>query len=247
MKKIGLILAFVLAFSFRAQADICYDVEPQEASKAVEIIQGQENIYIYCSICSDAKPKIIPVKDVKKSNPVYVNGQALDLAHTYYKRGHKFINLGIASGCIHDGEYEIRAELSDLVAVHHSKEIDKDQAKNQARNIYNQCVLKAQKAEAITTTAMVEQDIKINDCLSVAIKKEIEKGFEPEQQTKMVEYLEQTRKSILEFYAGLYAQNKYCYGACGTITNILPYIDENKILMDMLEDLLYLNISKNGY
>ena len=36
------------------------------------------------------------------------------MAHTYYKQDNKFINLGVASGCIKAGEYDIPAELENL-------------------------------------------------------------------------------------------------------------------------------------
>ena len=55
------------------------------------------------------------------------------------------------------------------------------------------------------------------------------------------------RKNTIGFYDGIYAENRYCEGSCGTITNIIPYSDENKMLSELLEHLLYLNITKNGY
>ena len=93
---------------------------------------------------------------------------------------------------------------------------------------------------------MIRQNTEINDCLENAIKAEIKKGFNAEQQEKMLEYMEQIREAALKFYFEVYTENKYCYGGC-SMTNILPYSDEGKILMDILERLIYLNISKNGY
>ncbi len=114
MKILTLILGLICLFITDAIADICYDVDTKVAQKAVDILQKQKEIYDYCSICPDASPQIIPVDNVQNSNPVYVHDIALDLAHTYYKDGNKFVNLGVASGCIKAGEYNISAELDSF-------------------------------------------------------------------------------------------------------------------------------------
>ena len=247
MKKFALILGSCLTFNTTAWADVCYDVNDEVAANAVDIIQTQKEIYQYCSICPEAKPETISVSDVKKGSPVYVNGIALDLAHTYYKQDNKFVNLGVASGCIKSGEYNITPELDSLPSIHHTKEDGREQAKIQAQDIFKKCVAKAELKDNATTADMVQQNIKINDCLEYAIKQEIEKGFVFDEQTKILEYVRQIRKSAWKFYFGVYAENKYCHGGCGSISNILPYADEYTILMNMLEKLIYLNIAKNGY
>ena len=247
MKQIVLILGLVWSLSTNAWADICYEVNEKVAQKAVDIIQRQKEIYDYCSICPDANPQIIPVDNVQNSNPVYVHGIALDLAHTYYKDGNKFVNLGVASECIKAGEYNISAELDSLPSINHTKEDNREQAKIQAQDIFKKCVAEAELRDNATTEDMVQQNIKINDCLEYAIKQEIEKGFVSDEQTKMLEYVRQIRKSARKFYFGVYAENKYCHGGCGSMSNILPYTDEYTILMNMLEKLIYLNIAKNGY
>lgn len=247
MKKFGLIFGVFLSLSANARADICYDVNDKVANSAVNIIKAQKEIYQYCSICSDVNPQIIPVDNVQNSNPVYVHGIALDLAHTYYKKDDKFVNLGVASGCIKAGEYNITAELESLPNIHRTKENDREQAKINTQDIFEKCVAEAELKDNATTADMIQQNIKINDCLENAIKQEIEKGFDAEQQDKMIEYLHQIRENIRKFYSGIYAENKYCYGGCGSMSSILPYVDENKILMELLEQVIYLNIEKNGY
>ena len=109
MKKFILILAVLFVCGNGARADICYDIDEQISAKAVKIIQQQREIYEYCSLCDETKPLIIPVQNVVKGSPVSVNNKELDLAHTYYKNNGKFINLGVASGCIKAGEYNIAA------------------------------------------------------------------------------------------------------------------------------------------
>lgn len=247
MKKIVLILELILSLCANAWADICYDVNDKVANSAVNLIKAQKEIYDYCSICPDANPQIIPVDNIKNGNPVYVHGIALDLAHTYYRKDDKYVNLGVASGCIKVGEYNITAELESLPNIHRTKENDKEQAKIHAQDIFEKCVSEAELKDNATTEDMVQQNIKINDCLESAIKQEIEKGFVTDEQAKILEYVGQIRRATLGFYFGVYAENKYCYGECGSMSNVLPYTDEYTILMNMLEKLIYLNIAKNGY
>ncbi|MBR3662617.1 MAG: hypothetical protein IKN67_05000 [Alphaproteobacteria bacterium] len=114
MRRLFLILGLILSISTNARADICYDVDKKIAEKAADIIRMQKEIYEYCSICLDVKPKIIKVDKVQTNRTIYVNDNAIDLAHTYYKQDNKFINLGVASGCIKAGEYDIPAELENL-------------------------------------------------------------------------------------------------------------------------------------
>ena len=247
MKKFFLILGLLLVLCTNSWADICYKVNDKVATNAVAIIQTQKEIYQYCSICPDAESEIITVKNIQKSNTVYVDGIALDLAHTYYKKDNKFINLGVTSGCIKAGDYDIPAELDNVPNIHHTQKSNRKQAKKQSQEIYEKCVDKAQIKENATTSDMIKQNIKINDCLVSVIKSEIENGFNPEKQKEMIETFNQIRKSVWKFYYDIYAENKYCYGTCGTIANVLPYADEGKILMEMLEKSIYLNLSKNGY
>lgn len=247
MRKLFLFLGIMQAFISVAQADVCYDVNREAAAKAVKILKSQKEIYKYCSICNDASSQKIPINSITADEHVYVNGKALDLAHTYYKKDGKYINLGIASGCIKSGEYGISKELTDLPVIHKTKEINRRQAEKQAQKIFEECSLLFRNKEAVSTADMVKQNINVNNCLADAVKKEIKQGFEPEQQAQMFEYLQEIRQGIFSFYAGIYADNKYCYGSCGTITNLLPYGDEYNILIKMLESLLFLNIEKNGY
>lgn len=230
-----------------AYADVCYDVKQEVADKAAEIIKQQKILYDYCSICSDSKPQEITVKEVQNTNPVKINKKPVDLAHMYYKNGNKYINLGIKVGCIKDGDYYISSELDDLPEIHHTKESDKIKAKYQAEEIFNKCVDTAKNMKYETTLDMINQNTKINDCLEEAINNEIKRGFELKQQEKINNYVKQLREATYNFYYGIYAENKYCYGSCGTITTLLPHVDEGNALTELLESLLYLNIAKNGY
>ena len=152
MKKFILILVLFLSLGANAWADVCYDINETVAKKAVNIIKTQKEIYQYCSICPNTESKTIDVRDVEKNNPIYVNSIALDLAHTYYKQDNKFINLGIASGCIEAGEYNIAAELDALPTIYRTKENDKEQARVQTQGIFEKCVNDAKINDNITTS-----------------------------------------------------------------------------------------------
>lgn len=245
MKKVLLIM--LCGFSFNAYADICYDVNKEVAAKAVDIIKTQTEIYKYCSICEDTKPQEITVQSVKADKSVYVNDEAIDLAHTYYKEGDKYVNLGIASGCIKDGEYNIAAKLDNLPENKLSNKDYKLQAQQQAQDIFDKCVNSVAEEKSVTTADMIQNNIKINDCISSAIENEIKQGFNEQQQISMLKYLGQVREGVLNFYSEIYGANKYCYGQCGSMSNLLPYSDESIVLRAMLERLLYLNLAKNGY
>ena len=247
MKKLAVIFTLTLLFSFNVYADVCVDVSEYIATKAVNILKKQKEIYDYCSICEDAKPQTISIKNIAQGKKVYVNGAVIDLAHTYFKQDNKYINLGIASGCIKDGQYGIAAQLDNLTEFHHTKEAYKEQAEQQAKAVFDKCINKLENNKYKTTQDMIERNIAINNCLVDAIKQEIQNGFNPQQQIQVLKNFEQARKSIWTFYNDIYAANKYCYGQCGSITSLLPYSDEGYILMQMLERLLYLNIAKKGY
>ncbi len=248
MKKFGLILfLFSMVISLNAKADICYDITPEVSAKAVKILEKQKEIWDYCSICETATPQQILIKEVKIGIPLFVNGNPIDLAHTYYKENDKFINLGIATNCIKNNEYNIAAELNNLPNINNEGRDYRKEAKNQAQEIFKTCLNENMNNEIVTTNKNIEQNQRINNCLSTAIETEIKKGFATDEQQKMLNYLQILRKNIFDFYYGIYAENKYCFGACGSITALLPFTNEYDLLIDMLENLLYLNLTKNGY
>ena len=207
MKRFVFIFAITLLFSFNVCADVCVEVNEKSAAKAVSILEQQKEIYDYCSICNDAKPQIISIKNVTKDKKVYVNDKPIDLAHTYFKQDNKYINLGIASGCIEDGQYGISAKLDKLTEFHHAKAPNKEQAKQDAQAIFDVCVTKFKNDKSQTMQDMIERNIKINNCLAEAIKQEIKKGFNEKQQAQMLTYFEQTRKGIWNFTNSNKSQN----------------------------------------
>jgi len=247
MKRFFWGLMSILFSLTNAQADVCYDVNQEIASKAIGVIKEQKEIFEYCSLCESATSQQIKVEDINYDGAVYVNGQPIDLAYVYYKDSGKYINLGVDVGCIKDGAYGISAKLDNLNELDHSKETAKEQAKQKAEAILGECLNKVKNDKHQTTQDMIEHNILTNNCLAEAVQQEIQKGFNPEQQSQMVEYMEQIRKSVWTFYDNIYGANKYCYGQCGSISSLLPYSDEGSILMQMLESLLYLNIAKSGH
>lgn len=129
MKNFAVILGLLLSCITNAWADVCYDIDDKAADKAVEIIRNQKEIYKYCSICPETVPESIVIKDVQNNEGVTINGEAIDVAHTYYKENNQFINIGIASGCIKDGEYGIDAKLSNLAPIYETKKEEKQAPK----------------------------------------------------------------------------------------------------------------------
>lgn len=103
-----------------------------------------------------------------------------------------------------------------------------------------------QKAKNPQYRKLKKQNQKIVDYLAEAIKTEIKKGFNHNQQAQMLKYLEQVRKSVFNFYYGISAESKYCSGECGIMPSIQPYAEEGKVLSDMLERLIYMNNVKDG-
>ena len=158
------------------------------------------------------------------------------------------MNLGVASGCISENEHNIKAKLDDLPDIHYLKEGTTEKAKEKAKKAYEDCVEQNKSLQEHQTTAeMVRVNTLINNCLTEKIKQEIAQGFDEDMRQGMYQDIEKIRKSISDFYGKIYSANKYCEGRCGTISTLLPYVDEGSVLIEMLEKLFYLNINKNGY
>ena len=125
-------------------------------------------------------------------------------------------------------------------------EIDYHQiSRQQVQDIFDKCS-NMSKSEKSSIPEIEKQNQKIVDYLTEAIKTEIKKGFNHNQQAQMLKYLEQVRKSVFNFYYGISAESKYCSGECGIMPSIQPYAEEGKVLSDMLERLIYMNNVKDG-
>lgn len=251
MKKIVILILFMLISSFnvkKALSDICYEITEHAIARAGKILKHQKEIYQYCSICQETHARKIVVKDIKLGSPLQINNETVDLAHLYYKEGEYFINLGIASGCISEDEYDIKEKLDELPNIHHLQEENIKEAKEKAKKAYETCIKQNKNSkDPQTTTEMVRKNTLINNCLMEIIKKEIAQGFDDDIQQDICQDVDKIRKGILDFYGKIYGANRYCEGRCGTVTTLLPYVDEGRILIEMLEKLFYLNINKNGY
>lgn len=232
-----------------ALSDICYDITDNDViTKATDILNQQNEIYDYCSVCMNAEPRKIIIHEIKAGNPILINQQGIDLAHIYYKDGSDFVNLGIASGCFSANEYGIKEKLEKLPIIQRTPESDKTEAEQKAQIAYDTCVEQYKTtSEHLTTADMVARNTLINDCLTTKIKQEISIGFTPQVQEEMNQYLAQIRKNTLDFYSKFYAENKYCDNKCGTMADILPFTNEGNTLLEILTQLFYLNITKKGY
>lgn len=243
MKKSYLFGVLVLLYASNAFADICYDIPINVANNAYNIISNQKEIYNYCSICNDTRVEKIVIKDVKSGSPILVNGKAIDLAHTYYKKDNQFVNIGIASHCISEGEYNITASLEELLPTHKTLEADKSKAKKQMQEAIQKCFDENKNnKEHITTSDMVVRNSLYRECIINTIKEELKKGFNQQEYSDIINTLDNMQKNIFSFYSQFYQTNKYCEPSCGSISLVKPYIDEEDILEQILEDVIYLNI-----
>ena len=98
-----------------------------------------------------------------------------------------------------------------------------------------------------TTAGMAKNAYAMNECMFDAVKAEIIKGFNEEQQQEMLEAVKQLRTYTYKFSEIYFNANKYCYGRCGTMVALFPIADEGMILRDLLARLLFLNWKKGGY
>ena len=250
MKKIILILFMVIScFNAKgALSDVCYEINGNVITKALDILKHQKEIYQYCSICQKTHARKIMIKDIKSSSPLLINNEAIDLAHIYYKEGEYFVNLGVKSGCISENEYNIKAKLDKLPDINQSRMENRKEAKEKAKKAYENCIKQNESDKEHQTTAeMIKVNKQINNCLVEIIKQEITQGFDEDMYESMYQDIDEIQKSISDFYGKIYSANKYCEGRCGTIATLLPDVDEGSILIEMLEKLFYLNINKNGY
>ncbi|MDA8325612.1 MAG: hypothetical protein M0033_05270 [Nitrospiraceae bacterium] len=112
-----LFLISMLTFSFiplsNSFADQCAYISQEQASKAMQYLQGGTTIYEFCQPCGDTSPSQLVVHDsqVKSTGTrmfnssneyveIAVNNQNIDLAYTYVPDGKgKYINLAFLSGC----------------------------------------------------------------------------------------------------------------------------------------------------
>lgn len=256
MKKILLIVT-MLVFAQNAKADICAFVDKQVAEKAVEILQKQSEIIDYCSLCASSTPQTIEIKTVeiqprqlndKNYSAVEVNKIGIDLAYIYLKKGKRYENLAYLSGCKEVKKHDIHQfEDNFLKKKKMSKEEMYKKSKDASESMAKKCMDTFFVKENPTTHDSLVASTQANDCIAEAIKQEIKKGFEPEEQKEMLQYLTQLRKPFFHFYDKIYNSNKYCIGQCGTTAQLYPYEDEAFMLEQMFERLKFLNITKNGY
>lgn len=256
MKKLGIILAVLVGavFAKNVKADICAFITEKNALQAVEILKKQHDIIHYCEPCTNAKrhPETVNKVSYNKINEknfeVLLNGKNIDLAYIYIKKSNSYENLAYLSGCDDAKKYNIQATRKEFPIIQEmTKEDISQKSKNGAQEALKNCMNTAFVKENPTTYDSLIASKKANDCLVEAIIKEIKKGFEPKEQAEMIQSLKQSRKAVFAFYDKIYNSNKYCITQCGAMAQFFPYEDETKLLQQMLERLIFLNLAKNGY
>ena len=121
-------------------------------------------------------------------------------------------------------------------------------AEKRAQEIDDYCTKKCMNDKDQETTAgMAKNAYAMNECMFDAVKAEILKGFNKEQQQEMLEVVKQLRTYTYKFSEIYFNANKYCYGRCGTMAALFPIADEGIMMRDLLARLLFLNWHKGGY
>ena len=121
-------------------------------------------------------------------------------------------------------------------------------AEKKAQEIDDYCTKKCMNDKDQETTAgMAKNAYAMNECMFDAVKAEIIKGFNEEQQQEMFEAVKQLRTYTYKFSEIYFNANKYCYGRCGTMAALFPIADEGMMMRDLLARLLFLNWKKGGY
>ena len=121
-------------------------------------------------------------------------------------------------------------------------------AEKKAQEMDDYCTKKCMNDKDQETTAgMAKNAYAMNECMFDAVKAEIIKGFNEEQQQEMLEAVKQLRTYTYTFSEIYFNANKYCYGRCGTMAALFPIADEGMMMRDLLARLLFLNWKKGGY
>ena len=255
LKKISIIALFFLLFNANiSKADICVDVDERVAKKALAEIEKYEEVTSYCSLCAEAKPSILKAKDakiVKIDKNIFslmIDGQVQDLAYLYIDKTKSYKNLAFIAGCSEVKKHSIPQTM--VIFVEKKKQTSDEiwqKSHKMAKEIVKICEQKATRNNPQTTADVRVAEIKLNDCITSAIKKEIRQAFPADKQKEMYDIVLNTRKSISSFYWKIYNENKYCEPTCGTMAQVIYLSQESKVLEDMLTRAIFLNINKNGY
>jgi hypothetical protein len=135
------------------------------------------------------------------------------------------------------------ASLKELLPAHKTSEADKSKAKKQTQEAIQTCFNENKNnKEHITTSDMIARNSLYIECIINTIKEELKKVFNKQEYSDIINSLDNMQKNIFSFYSQFYQTNKYCDPSCGSISLVKPYIDEEKILEYILEDVIYLNI-----
>ena len=147
----------------------------------------------------------------------------MDLAHTYYKQGNKFINLGVASGCIKGGEYNIQAELESLdTHVYERNKINELKQKfDVCSNTFKQEESKCNKIESLECyDYLVSANKNIQLCykqIAIDLFKHYYNISAPDAEIKFDTLL----KNVYQQYSFIYNENSYCKNNnCGISTDL---------------------------
>lgn len=104
MKKLFL-AGFGLLLLTPVYADQFAYIKPDLAKKAVELLNKEKDIYLFCEPCGELQGKIEQVRTVEEFDVNYegyhevrINGGGIDLAYTFIRRGARWKNVAVELG-----------------------------------------------------------------------------------------------------------------------------------------------------
>ncbi len=104
------VTALLIGSAVAVSADQAICVTRKQAEKAAKFVKIGEEVRYFCAPCNDTGYKTVTVSGVSVGADdvcdaaVTINGERVDLAYTYVKKGNKWRNLAMLAG----------AEVSDV-------------------------------------------------------------------------------------------------------------------------------------
>lgn len=116
MRTFAIAVLLTASLAAPAVADQCAAVDAKVAEAGAKLLLESKTFVEYCAPCKDKKPSAPKRAGVVTTRAfgdeglrsVYADGQMLDLAYVYVKRGNLFTNLAALAGCeAHDVPKEL--------------------------------------------------------------------------------------------------------------------------------------------
>lgn len=101
--KLHAVICICLLTVPTAMADQAKSLTKEQSEKAVQLLNGTKQLLRYCATCSDKTSKLIHIESIESGADgyndswiIYMNGEAVDLAYSYYKENELWRNIAIS-------------------------------------------------------------------------------------------------------------------------------------------------------